>query len=111
MHIGGEQNLNNMLIATVIVGATKGGVGVTNFIEDIAKLVKQGYLDKVVKPAHGPIHNRIRWIERNYYPSEIYHIVTLEWDDKNQKYYNPSWQNLDKKDWIFKSHRMVPYTF
>jgi hypothetical protein len=109
MHIGGQNNLDNNLIATVIIGARKHGVGVTNFFEDIAKLVKEGYLDKVVIPKHGPIHDRIRWIERNHYPRENYEIVSLAWDSKAQRYHTPNWSKLDEKDWIYKNNKMEPY--
>lgn len=109
MHIGGHDNLSDELIATVIIGARKEGVGVTNFIEEIAKLVKEGYLDKIVKPANGPIHNRIRWIERNYYPLERYQVVTLEWDSENKIYHSPSWVKLLESDWILINNRMAAY--
>jgi len=108
MHIGGQENLNDGLIASVIISAKKGGVGTTNYIEDIATLVKNGYIDNVVIPKHGPIHDRIRWVERNYYPNENFDIVTLDWNSKEERYQNPKWKPL-QEDWILKAHKLQPY--
>lgn len=108
MHIGGEKNLNQHLIATVIISAQKTGVGTTNHIENIATLVKRGYLDEVVRPNNGAIHNRIRWIERNHYPSENFAVVSLEWDLNIRKYIRPSWEEIEN-DWILQDHKLNSY--
>ncbi|MET3657803.1 hypothetical protein [Sporosarcina psychrophila] len=108
MHIGDQNNLDQHLIATVIISAKKGGVGTTNFIEHIATLIKTGYIDQVVLPKYGAIYDRIRWVERNYYPDEIYQVVSLEWNSELNHYSNPKWINLEN-DWILKENKLKPY--
>lgn len=108
IHIGGSNNLEQKRIATVIISAQKNGVGTTNFIENIATLIKTGYIEEVVRPKNGPIHDRIRWVERNYYPKENFKMVSLEWDAKSSRYIRPSWEILDN-DWILEKHKLNSY--
>lgn len=108
MHIGGQDNLDHSLIATIIIGAIKDSTGNSNYFEDIATLVKNGYFDEVVKPKFGPIHDRIRWIERNHYPEERFHQVLLEWDSKLNKYFKYKCEII-KSDWILERNKMQPY--
>lgn len=109
MHIGGQENLDQGLIATVIISAKKGGVGITNFIEEITTLIQNGYIDKVVIPTYGPIHDRVRWIERNYYPEETFQTVSLKWNEGINSYEKPSWDNLSDDDWVLQKTKLLPY--
>lgn len=108
MHVGNQKDLDQSLIATVIISAKKDGVGTTNFIEDIATIIQNEYLDKVIIPKYGPIYDRIRWVERNYYPSETFQVVSLGWDAELNKYSDPKWNTL-KDDWIIKENKLPPY--
>jgi hypothetical protein len=109
IHIGDQRDLDNKYLASVFISAKKGGVGTTNFIEDLATKIQKMFIDELTHPENGPIHKHIRWIERNFYPNENYKLVNLTWDEKAQKYYNPQWHQIDDMDWIMNNHQLAPY--
>lgn len=109
IHIGNQNDLKIGYLATVIISARKDGIGVTNFIERLAKQTVELFLNHVILSRLGTPVDKIRWIERNYYPNENFHIVKLEWNEKNQFFTNPKWENLNDEDWILKENKLDPY--
>jgi|APAga8741244001_1050109.scaffolds.fasta_scaffold19389_3 hypothetical protein len=109
LHIGNQNDLKNGYLATAIISARKDGIGVTNFIERLADQTVNLFLNNVIISRLGTPVDKIRWIERNYYPSENFQVVKLEWNEKYNYFTNPKWEHLNEGDWILKDHRLEDY--
>lgn len=110
IHVGDQRDLNNGFLATVIIGAQKDGVGTTNFLEEIATMVFNNYINqKSIRFENISLHDKVRWIERNYYPEERFDLVQFDWNEKEFRYDNPDWYKLSEEDWILQNHRLKPY--
>ncbi|WP_430510719.1 hypothetical protein [Gottfriedia solisilvae] len=107
-HVGDQRDLDNGILITVIISAIPGGIGVTNFIENLATLIIP-YLDQVNYGETTNILERIRFIERVYYPEENYSLVSLTWDKKNHKFTEPKWSQLPLFDWIIEGNTLEKY--
>jgi len=111
IHVGNENDLKNGYLATVIIGVneSKGAAGVTNFIDELSTIIRNSYIPYGIKGDYDTVSKKIRWIERNYFPSENFQIVELEWDKYDKKYHSPK-RNRIEGDWIINEMRLEPYT-
>ncbi|WP_047980639.1 hypothetical protein [Ornithinibacillus contaminans] len=110
IHVGNQKDLDNGFLATVIISANSDGVGNTNFVEDIATMVLNNYIDKKsIRAEHTTLYDKIRWIERNHYPKERFDLVNFEWHKEEARYIDPDWYKLAEDDWILENHRLQPY--
>lgn len=104
LYVGQEIDMNEGYIATIIIRADNGGIGITNFFELIATKVRLSFFDVIfherLDENTNPILHKIRWIQfhsREYAPSlfskDDWLEVKMEWDENSKKYHSPSWKN------------------
>ncbi len=103
VHVGMEHDMKEGKLATIIIKADDVGIGVTNFIEDIASKIRLCFFDKIfhddiLKGEPSQLEGNLRWLEYyspSYYPSGMpegsLREVKMTWDDDEKRYSHPDW--------------------
>ncbi len=107
IHVGDQRDLDKGILITVIISDIEGGMDTIPFIESITTKVLN-YIDEIVYDKTLHIMEHIRFIQRNYYPSEEYSLLDMNWDNKNGLS-APSWTRLDN-DWIIEGNKLEDYS-
>lgn len=104
IHVGQEEDMQNGKIATIVITAQNGSIGIQNHIEHLATKIRFAFFDSIFYEQHWkkPVvpEEGIRWIERHLFSKQSSTMddevkeVTLQWDAKKYAYHSPTWRSV-----------------
>jgi len=106
VHVGMQNDMDEGKLATIIIKSDDEGLGVTNYIEDIATKVRLSFFDKIfhediINSNENILDTRLRWLEyvspqyTSALPDGSLREVHMDWDIREKRYIKPDWTNYE----------------